>query len=525
MSDGLNPAVLYPFLAVFLVVLAYLAWMGYKHTRNGEDFMLAGRNVPPWLMAISYGSVFISSASIIGFGGMGSKVGLGMFWIVTVNIGIGVLLAYIVFGPKIREIGHRLGAKTMPELLGRRFNSKFIQSSAGIVNFLFMPLYAGAVLVGVCRLIELILGIPFALSLVIYGSIIAVYVAIGGLKGMIYADAVLGILKFVAMAVLAVFILAQTGWFSSIKVLSNLKIPVELMAEGMTSFTKMPLFSSKLWWLLVTSLLMGVGLGILAQPQLSVRFMTLRSKLDIKRAVGFGAVFILIANGGAIFSGSLSNILTMEKFGQPTYAHLGNVDSVIPFTVSNFTPSWFVYLLLFTLILASISASTAQVHAMATSLGHDVLNANNKNKKNKEKKNWELKAVRISAFVALVYILFVAFKLPTNIIAIATAIFFGIAGATFLPALMGAIFWKRCTRVAVISSMAVGFFSSAFMYLFIHLREASGIGICNLIFGAETIAGNSWIKYMDPTLIAVPLSFITLIVVTLLTRRTNEVKI
>ncbi len=522
---NINTAILYPFLGVFLIVLAYLGWMGYKHTRDGEDFMLAGRSVPPWLMAVSYGSVFISSASIIGFGGMASKVGLGMFWIVTLNIGVGVLIAYIVIGPRIREIGHKLEAKTMPELLGRRFNSTFIQGATGIINFIFMPLYAGAVLVGVCRLIELILGIPFGTALLIYGSIIAIYVAIGGLKGMIYADAVLGILKFVAMAGLAIFVLAQTGWFSSIKALSAIKIPADLAAEGMVSFTKMPAGGSQLWWLLVTSLLVGVGFGILAQPQLSVRFMTLKSKLDIKRAVGFGAVFIIIANGGAIFSGALSNVLTVQKFGQPTFAYLGNVDSVIPFTVQNFTPSWFVYLILFTLILASISASTAQVHAMATSLGHDVINTNNKNGKSKEKKNWELKAIRISAFVALGYILFVAYKLPTNIIAIATAIFFGIAGATFLPALIGAIFWKRCTRPAVISSIIVGFLSSGLMYIFVHLRESSGIGVCKLIFGVDCIASNSWMKYMDPSLIAVPLSFLTLIIVTLFTRRTNEAQL
>lgn len=525
MIANLNPIYLYIFCALFLAVLGYLGWMGYKHTHNGEDYMLAGRNVPPWMMAISYGSVFISSASIIGFGGMGSKVGLGMFWIVTVNIGIGVLLAYTVFGPRIRRIGARLGAKTMPELLGRRFKSKWIQGIAGITNFVFMPLYAGAVMVGVCRLIELLLGIPFGTSLIVYGLIIAVYVAIGGLKGMIYADAVLGVLKFVAMAGLAIFVLMQTGWFGSIRALGSLPVPVDLMAQGMVSFTKMPAFSSELWWLLVTSLLMGVGLGILAQPQLSVRFMTLRSKLDIKRAVGFGAVFILIANGGAIFAGSASNILSMRDAGQLTFKLVGNVDSVIPYTVGNYTPMWFAYLLLFTLILASISASTAQVHAMATSLGHDVFNANSPKDEVTHGKNWELKAVRVSAFVALVYILLVAFVLPKSIIAIATAIFFGIAGATFLPSLVGAIFWRRCTRMAVIWSMGIGFASCALMYLLIHIRESSGLGVCNLLFGTECLASNSWLRFMDPAIIAVPLSFLTLIIVTLVTRRSNEVSI
>jgi SSS family solute:Na+ symporter len=62
-----------------------------------------------------------------------------------------------------------------------------------------------------------------------------------------------------------------------------------------------------LWWIIVSTIVMGVGIGVLAQPQLVVRFMTVKSKRELNRAVGMGAVFILMMVGVAYMTGSLSN--------------------------------------------------------------------------------------------------------------------------------------------------------------------------------------------------------------------------
>ena len=517
MTIQLNPVILYTVAFVFLAILAFLAYLGYRHAKSGEDYMLAGRKVPPYFMAISYGSVLISTASIVGFGGMGAKVGMGMFWIVTINIGLGVLVSYIVFGPRIQALGLKYGAQTMAELLGKRFNSRFIQGFAGIVTFLFMPLYTGAVLVGVSRLLETILGVNFGLALIIYAFIIAIYVIGGGLKGMIYVDVVLGVLKFCGLAALFCIILFKSGGLSAVANLAKLPVPPDLAKDGVVSFTQMPAGGSPLWWLLVSSLLIGIGLGLLAQPQLAVRFMTLKSKLDIKRAIGFGAIFVLVANGGAILVGAFSNVVSsFQNNGQIAYVMAGrNADSVIPYAVRSFTPEWFVYILLFTLLSAAISASTAQIHTMAASFGYDLLHKAFKLKGG-------LNLVKGASVLSLIIVVIVAYNLPHSIIAIATSIFFGIAAATFLPTMISAMFWQRATRQGVISSMIVGFLTIAFFYIFVHAREAEGLGICKFVFGKGCLAENSWIKLMDPTFVAVPLSALTMIFVSLFTRKTDE---
>ena len=62
-----------------------------------------------------------------------------------------------------------------------------------------------------------------------------------------------------------------------------------------------------LWWTVVTAIILGVGIGVLAQPQLMVRFMTVRSRRELDRAVPIGAVFILLMIGTPFVVGSLSN--------------------------------------------------------------------------------------------------------------------------------------------------------------------------------------------------------------------------
>jgi SSS family solute:Na+ symporter len=364
---------------------------------------------------------------------------------------------------------------------------------------------------------EMTLGIGFLWAIIGYSAFIAIYVVVGGLKGMVYADAALGILKFCGMAVLGGIMFIRAGAFSAVERLASVPVSPELASQGVASFTRMPETYSSFWWLLVTSILGGVAFGILAQPQLSVRFMTLKSNLDIKRAVGFSAIFILIANGAGIISGAFSNILSMNTVGKVSFEAVGNnADKVMPFVVKLLGIPWFEYLLLFTLMTASISAVNALTHSMSTALGHDVIESFRK------RNGGSVGLIRICAVVSLVFIVIVASILPKDIIPIATAIFFGIAGATFLPAVIAAIFWKRATRAAVISSMVAGFSTIILLFTFVHQRESEGLGICKMITGQPCLAEGTWLARLDPSFIAVPLSMIVLVAVTLLTRKTDE---
>jgi len=136
---------------IYLLMVFYVGYVAWKRTKSSEDYMVAGRNTHPYIMALSYGATFISTAAIVGFGGTAGVYGMGLLWLTFLNILVGIFIAFVFFGKRTRKMGHNLSALTFPEFLSKRFNSRFIQYFSGIVIFVAMPLYAAVVLIGMAR--------------------------------------------------------------------------------------------------------------------------------------------------------------------------------------------------------------------------------------------------------------------------------------------------------------------------------------------------------------------------------------
>lgn len=62
----------------YLLVIGYLGYRGLRGTRNAGDYLLGGRQIHPFVMAMSYGATFISTSAIIGFGGISGMYGMGL---------------------------------------------------------------------------------------------------------------------------------------------------------------------------------------------------------------------------------------------------------------------------------------------------------------------------------------------------------------------------------------------------------------------------------------------------------------
>src|SRR5664280_1393022 len=196
---------------LYVFVTGYLGYLGYRGTKSASDYLLAGRKAHPFVMSLSYGATFISTSAIVGFGGVAGIFGMSLLWLTFCNIFIGVFIAFIFLGEPTRRIGHRLDAHTFPELLGRRYQSTFIQVFAGLVIALFMPLYGAAVLIGGTEFLSTAFQMDYNAALLLFAVVGAAYVFYGGLKGVMYTDAMQGVIMFVGMAILLVYTYAKVG--------------------------------------------------------------------------------------------------------------------------------------------------------------------------------------------------------------------------------------------------------------------------------------------------------------------------
>ncbi len=510
----------------YLFMIGYLGYYGYKKTKTTLDYLVAGRSVHPVIMALSYGATFISTSAIVGFGGVAALYGMGLLWLTFLNILMGIIVAFIFFGKRTRRIGHNLDAHTFPELLGKRFKSSFIQGFSGLVIFIFMPLYAAAVLIGAARFLETTFAsqINYNVALLIYALIICAYVLAGGLKAVMYTDALQGAIMFIGMIILLVYAYINVGGVvAGHEALGAMvsQVPEKLAKLGHQGWTSMPAVGSSIWWSLISTIVMGVGIGVLAQPQLAVRFMTVKSSKEINRAVPTGGIFILAMTGIAFVVGALSNVyfLNNPKFGKIALDVAGgNVDKVIPLYINSAMPTWFIYVFMLTLLSAAMSTSSSQFHTLGTALGRDFFERIIfKGKSSK----YTVLLTKLGIIVGVIITVILGYKLPGSVIAVATAIFFGLCATTFLPSYIGALYWKGMTKTGAIASMLVGASGSVLWLLFIHQKEAEAIGLCKFIFGKPTLVSFPW-TVIDPIVIMLPISFLVAFGVSLFTQKISK---
>ncbi len=507
----MNAFVLGLVVVIYLLVITYLGFKGYKETKTASDYLLAGRQTHPFVMAMSYGATFISTSAIVGFGGMAAVYGMGLMWLTFLNIFIGILLAFVFFGRKTRRMGLHLGAHSFPEFLGRRFNSDKIQMISGIIIFVSMPLYAAVVLIGGARFMESIFDMDFGIALSFFTVIIAAYVIAGGMKGVMYTDALQGTIMFLGMFFLLYMTYNKVGGFTNahqqLTDMANL-VPEKLKEMGHHGWTAYPTFNSTWWWILTTNIILGVGIGVLAQPQLVVRFMTVKSDRELNRAVFIGALFIFVATGFIYTVGSLSNVYFFRETGKLAQeAAGGNIDSIIPAFINAALPPWFVYIFMLTLLSAAMSTLSSQFHVMGTSLGRDFLE-----KIITKGKYSTVLITRVAIVISIVIAMIIGYELPGSIVARGTAIFFGVCAAAFLPTYIAAIYWKRANSKAALYSILTGMVVSVFWLAFMHKAESAPLGICQALFGKATLADTFPWAIIDPIVIAFPISALVLVV-------------
>jgi len=197
-------------------------------------------------------------------------------------------------------------------------------------------------------------------------------------------------------------------------------------------------------------------------------------------------------------------------------------DRIIPVYITHAMPRWFGLLFLLTLLAACMSTLASQFHALGTSISRDVY------EQVTGTQSGSIGVTRVGIILGILLAGVIAYYARGGyIIARATAIFFGLCSSTFLPAYLGGLFFKRMTRAAAIASMVTGFVVTAFWLLLVKATEAQSIGLVQyLTNGKSSILAEypNW-PVVDPIVVALPLSCLAALGVSLLTRPPDQAHI
>ncbi len=339
-----------------------------RTTTTVDGFVLGGRKVGPWMSAFAYGTSYFSAVVFVGYAGQfGFKYGIAATWAGIGNAIIGSLLAWWVLGPRAREMTHRLGAQTMPEFFGKRFNSKALRIAAAAIIFIFLIPYTASVYNGLSRLFGMAFDLPYDVCVIGMAIITCIYVVIGGYMATVMNDFIQGIVMLLGITAVIVAVILNNGGFSEAMIsLSQVQAPGTEMQGAFTSFFGPDLFN-------LLGVVILTSLGTWGLPQMVQKFYAIKSGPAVKQGAIISTIFAFVVAGGSYFLGGFGRLYE----GQIEYAANGTpiYDSVIP-TMLSTLPDLLIGLVIVLVLSASMSTLSSLVLTSSSTLTIDLIKGN-----------------------------------------------------------------------------------------------------------------------------------------------------
>ncbi|MDU6092610.1 MAG: sodium:proline symporter, partial [Staphylococcus lugdunensis] len=173
----------YIMIAIYFIILLIIGYYGYRQaTDNISEYMLGGRNIGPYITALSAGASDMSGWMIMGLPGSVYSTGLSAIWI-TIGLTLGAYLNYIIVAPRLRVYTEIAGdAITLPDFFKNRLNDKnnILKIFSGLIIVIFFTLYTHSGFVSGGKLFESAFGLNYHIGLLLVAVIVIAYTFFGG---------------------------------------------------------------------------------------------------------------------------------------------------------------------------------------------------------------------------------------------------------------------------------------------------------------------------------------------------------
>jgi cation/acetate symporter len=480
-----------------LVGITFALYIGiaiWSRAGSTKEFYVAGGGVSPlangmataadWMSAAS----FISMAGIISFAGFDGAVYL-MGW-----TGGYVLLA-LLLAPYLRKFGKF----TVPDFIGDRYYSKTARIVAVMCALLVSFTYVAGQMRGVGIVFSRFLEVDINTGVIIGMLIVLFYAVLGGMKGITYTQ--------VAQYCVLIFAFMVPAIFISIQVTGNpipqLGFGSELSdGSGTYLLDKLDDLSNQLGFAEYTegskstidifAITLALMIGTAGLPHVIVRFFTVKRVKDARKSAGIALLLIVILYSTAPAVAAFARTNMIETVSNQPYAEVPvwfkkwettglisfddkNKDGLISYVANTSKneltidrdimvlanpeiaklPNWVVALVAAGGLAAALSTAAGLLLVISSSISHDLIK---KIIKPSISEKEELVVARLSAVGAVCIAGYFGIN-PPGFVAAVVALAFGLAAASFFPAIILGIFYKRMNKEGAIAGMLVGIIS------------------------------------------------------------------
>ena len=477
--------------ATFVLYTAIAIWARAGSTK---EFYVAGGGVSPMANGMATAADWMSAASFISMAGLISFMGYdGSVYLMGWTGGY-VLLA-LCLAPYLRKFGKF----TVPDFIGDRYYSQTARTVAVVCAILISFTYVAGQMRGVGVVFSRFLEVPIDIGVIIGMAVVFFYAVLGGMKGITYTQ--------VAQYVVLIFAYLVPAIFISLMITGN---PIPQLGFGSTIegtdtylLDKLDGLSKELGFALYTDgtksmadvfcITAALMVGTAGLPHVIVRFFTVPRVRDARTSAGWALIFIMILYTTAPSIGAFARYNMINTINGPDQQ--GTLVSETPQWISNWQktglikhedkngdgkmfysgdarnemtidrdimvlanpeiaklPNWVIALVAAGAIAAALSTAAGLLLVISTAISHDLLKRNlmpNISEKS------ELRRARGAAAGAIMVAGYLGIN-PPGFVAEVVAFAFGLAAASFFPAIVMGIFNKKMNKEGAIAGMLAG---------------------------------------------------------------------
>ncbi|OXX50817.1 cation acetate symporter [Vibrio sp. V12_P9A6T4] len=500
------------FILVGITFALYIGIAIWARAGSTSEFYVAGGGVHPVANGMATAADWMSAASFISMAGIISFIGYdGTVYLMGWTGGY-VLLA-LCLAPYLRKFGQF----TVPDFIGERYYSKTARMVAVFCAIFISFTYVAGQMRGVGVVFSRFLEVDINVGIVIGMGIVFFYAVLGGMKGITYTQVAQFCVLIFAFLVPAIFTsimmtgnpLPQIGMGSTITgtdVYLLDKLDGLTQELGFTAYTEGN--KSKVDVFFICAALM---VGTAGLPHVIIRFFTVPKVRDARISAGWALLFISLLYTTAPGVAAFARVNMIETINGPDMQGVPATDAPTWFKNWENTglvswkdknndgrmfysgdernemninrdiivlaspelaklPNWVVGLLAAGGLAAALSTAAGLLLVISTSISHDLLKKGFKpNMTDKQ----ELLAARLAAIIAIVGAGYLGIN-PPGFVAQVVAFAFGLAAASFFPAIILGIFYKKMNKEGAIAGMVAGIiFTAAYIIYFKFINPAA----------------------------------------------------
>lgn len=411
-----------------LLVLFVGMYVGRKVEGDSQNFLVAGRMLPIYLVAPALMVAAVDSNATVGNMDLSSSAG---FW-----AGASLAIALFLSGIFIAKPMNEMGLFSLGDFFRVKYGPAFEKLASCIMILAYIILLAGN-LVACGYLFEYFLGLPYVAGLFITGGLVLLYTLCGGLLSDAYTAAIQTAITLIASIVIAVFVGVTYGF----------SVP-----EGFGPFDFGQLTISEVGAPINWATLLSLGVGDIVAIDFQQRIYSAKNPKVARNACFVGAV--LVAFVGALYG--MIALTCVQTLGLEA-----GENPLLYVFLSEYASPIIAVIVLAGIVAASFSTASGAILGMSDMIVRNL--AGFRRDSNVHGKDPQLRWVRICMVPLMLAGIFIAARIAQTGILLTLA--FDLMLCCLIPALFGGLFWKRSSMQAVFASAVVGLVLRLFFFV------------------------------------------------------------